>query len=138
MNDSNEDQIDPTHYRRLIGSLRYLCHIRPNLAYSVGMKTIFMQNPKVSHLAGFKRMMRYLKGTLDYGILFLAADERNENKLVSYTNSSWYGDVEDRKSTTEYIYVTLCACQSTWKVNIIKDTIGCIFKLLQNCLKTLF
>src|SRR4051812_10760335 len=62
---SNEEDVDATQYRRLIGSLKYLCHIRPELAYSVGMISRFMQKPKVSHLAATKRILRYLKGTLD-------------------------------------------------------------------------
>lgn len=40
--DSDEDDVDPIEYIRLIGSLRYLCHTRPDLAYSVGMSSRFM------------------------------------------------------------------------------------------------
>jgi hypothetical protein len=53
------------------------------------MMSRFMQKPKVSHLAAAKRILRYLKGTLDYGILFPATDEGKECKLVGYTDSSW-------------------------------------------------
>ena len=150
--DSDEDDVDPTQYRRLIGSLRYLCHIRPDLAYSVGMISRFMQKPKVSHLAAAKRILRYLKGTLDYGILFPAADKGKECKLVGYTNLSWCSDAEDRKSTAgyvfmlggapvawssrkepevalssceaEYIAASLCACQATWMVNLVEEITG--------------
>ena len=62
-----------------------------------------MQKPKVSHLAAAKRILRYLKGTLNYGILFPADDEGKECKLVIYTDSSWCSYVEDRKSTTGYM-----------------------------------
>jgi hypothetical protein len=147
--DSDSDDVDPTQYRRLIGSFRYLCHIRPDLAYNVGMVSRFMQKPKVSHLAATKRILRYLKGTLDYGILFSVADEGKECKLVGYTDSSWCSDVEDRKSTdgyvfmlggapvvsssrkepvvalssceAEYIAVSLCACQTTCMVNLVEE-----------------
>ncbi|XP_058745995.1 uncharacterized mitochondrial protein AtMg00810-like [Vicia villosa] len=86
--DVDEDDVDATQYRRLIGSLRYLCHMRPGLAYSVGMVSRFMQKPNVSHIAAEKRILRYLKGTLDYGILIPASDKGKECKLVGYTDSS--------------------------------------------------
>ena len=103
--DSEEDNVDPTQYIRLIGSLRNLCHIRPNLAYSVGMVSRFIQNPKVLYLTAVKRILRYLKGTLDYGILFPAADKGKACKLVRYTDSSWCSDAEDRKSTAGYVFI---------------------------------
>lgn len=95
--DSDEDDVDQTQYRRLIRSLRYFCHTRPDLAYNVGMIVRFMQKPKVSHLATTKRMLRYLRGTLDYEILFPINNEGKECKLVDYTDSSWCGDAKDRK-----------------------------------------
>ncbi|XP_058755078.1 secreted RxLR effector protein 161-like [Vicia villosa] len=147
--DSDEDNVDPTHYRRIIGSLIYLCHTRPDLAYNVGMVSRFMQNPKVSYLTATNRILRYLKGTLDYVIFFPAANEGKECKLVDYTDSSWCSDAKDRKSTTgyvfmlggapvawslrkepvvalpsceaEYIVASLCVCQAMWIVNLVED-----------------
>ena len=106
-----------------------------------------MQKPKISHLAAAKRILRYLKETLDYGILFPAVDEGKECKLVGYTDSSWCSDVEDRKSTAGYVFIlggapvawssrkepvvalssceeeyrvdSLCACQAIWMVNMV-------------------
>ena len=40
--DTDQDDVEPTHYKILIGSLRYLCHMRPDLAYNVGMVSRFM------------------------------------------------------------------------------------------------
>lgn len=105
MEDSTKDDVDPTLYRILIVSLRFLCHTRPDLAYSVRMVSRFMQNPKISHPVATKRMLRYLRGTLDYDILFPVLDEGKECKLVRYTNSSWCGDFEDRKSTNGYVFM---------------------------------
>jgi hypothetical protein len=69
------------------------------------MVSRFMQKPNVSHLAATKRILRYLKGTLDYDVLFSADDEGKECKIVGYTNSSWCSDAEDRKSTTGYMFM---------------------------------
>src|SRR3954469_19267405 len=66
----DEQDVDPTQYRRLIGSLRYLCNTRPDLAFSVGIASRFMERPKISHMAVVKRILRYIKGTLGCGILF--------------------------------------------------------------------
>ncbi|XP_050908054.1 secreted RxLR effector protein 161-like [Lathyrus oleraceus] len=145
--DSDEDDVDPMQYKRLIGSLRCLYHTGPYLAYCVAMISRFIENPKVSHLAATKRILMCLKGTLDYGILFPSVDEGKECKLVGYTDSSWYGDVEYRKLTVgylfmlggvsfawssrkepvvalssceaEYIVVSLCTCQVTWMMNLV-------------------
>ncbi|GAU43423.1 hypothetical protein TSUD_334860 [Trifolium subterraneum] len=99
-----EEDVDPTSYRQLIGSLRYLCNTRPDLAYSVGIVSRFMDKPKSSHLIAVKRILRYVKGTIDYGVFFPANDRKNECKLMGYTDSNWCGDVEDRKSTAGYIF----------------------------------
>ncbi|XP_058764580.1 uncharacterized mitochondrial protein AtMg00810-like [Vicia villosa] len=61
----DEQNVDPTQYRRMIGSLCYLCNTRPDLAFSVGIASRFMERPKVSHLTTVKRIIRYIKGTLD-------------------------------------------------------------------------
>lgn len=71
-----------------------------------------MQKPNVSHLATTKRILRYLKGTLGYGILFPSVDEGKECKLVGYTDSSCCGDAEDRKPTAGYMFM-LCGAPVT-------------------------
>ncbi|XP_050897603.1 uncharacterized mitochondrial protein AtMg00810-like [Lathyrus oleraceus] len=105
LKNSKEDDVDLTQYIRLIGSLRYLCHKMPDLTYNVCMVSRFLQKPKVSHLATTKMILRYLKGTLDYGILFPIYDEGKECKLMGYTDSSWCSDAENRKSTTDYVFM---------------------------------
>ncbi|GAU47720.1 hypothetical protein TSUD_285070 [Trifolium subterraneum] len=133
----------------LIGSLRYLCNTRPDLAYSVGIVSRFMDKPKSSHLIAVKRILRYVKGTIDYGVFFPANDRKNECKLMGYTDSNWCGDVEDRKSTAgyifyfgeapiswcskkepvvalssceaEYIAASLRTCQAIWLRNLIEE-----------------
>jgi hypothetical protein len=102
----SKDDVDPTHYRRLIGSLRYLCYRRPDLAYSVGIVSRFMERPKVTHLTATKRILRYIRGTLDNGILFPSADKGKKCKLNGYTDSNSCGEIDDRKSTTGYVYLS--------------------------------
>ena len=47
--DPNEEEVDVTLYRQMVGSLRYLCCTRPNLLYVVGLISRYMENPELSH-----------------------------------------------------------------------------------------
>ena len=66
--DSNE--VDQTTYRSMIIKLQYVVHTRPNIALVVGMVARFLANPKENHMMVIKRIMRYLKGTEDYGLWY--------------------------------------------------------------------
>jgi hypothetical protein len=56
--------VDATEYRSLIGSLRYTCNSRPELAYSVGYLSKFMEALRQEHLTTVKRVLRYVAGTV--------------------------------------------------------------------------
>jgi hypothetical protein len=60
--DSTAAEVDVTQYRRIIGSLRYLVHTRPDLAFSVGYVSRFMERPTEEHMAAVKRILRYVAG----------------------------------------------------------------------------
>ena len=68
--DSGTAVCDSTKYRQLIGNLIYLTIMRPNLSYSVGLLSQFMQNPRNLHLNCAKRILRYVSATMDYGIVY--------------------------------------------------------------------
>ncbi|GKA89788.1 hypothetical protein Tco_0811600 [Tanacetum coccineum] len=68
------NSVDATYYRSLIGSLRYLLHTRPDLSYSVGLLSRFMQDPKDHHLKAIKQVIRYIKGTKEHGIIYKKED----------------------------------------------------------------
>ncbi|GJW87552.1 ribonuclease H-like domain, reverse transcriptase, RNA-dependent DNA polymerase [Tanacetum coccineum] len=55
--------------REIVNHPRYLLHTRPDLSYSVGLLSIFMQDPKEHHLKAVKQVIRYIKGTKEHGIL---------------------------------------------------------------------
>ncbi|GJW20842.1 ribonuclease H-like domain, reverse transcriptase, RNA-dependent DNA polymerase [Tanacetum coccineum] len=63
--------VNSTEYRSLIGWLRYLLHTRPDLSYSVGLLSRFMQEPREQHMKAIKQVLRYVKGTKDYGITYM-------------------------------------------------------------------
>jgi hypothetical protein len=59
-----------THYKRIIGCFRYLLHTRPDLSFSVGIASRFMEKPTVKHLNAVKQILRYLEGTVNYGLVY--------------------------------------------------------------------
>ena len=63
------DRVNVTTYRSLIGSLRYLTHTRLDLLYFVGILCRYMEKASQEHLNALKRVIRYVIGTTDYGLL---------------------------------------------------------------------
>ncbi|GJW75692.1 ribonuclease H-like domain-containing protein [Tanacetum coccineum] len=59
---------DPTLYRSLAGALQYLIFTRPDLSYVVQQVCLYMHNPHDPHFTALKRILRYVRGTLDYGL----------------------------------------------------------------------
>ena len=68
--DEKGAKINATMYKQLIGSLMYLTATRPNLMYVVSLMSRFKASPTELHLQATKRVLRYLKGTIDLGILY--------------------------------------------------------------------
>ena len=99
------DRVNVTTYRSLIGSLRYLTHTRPDLLYSIGILSRYMEKPSKEHLNAVKHVIRYVKGTADYGLLYKKGESNSQ--LIGYSDSDFARDVGDRKSTSGYIYIFL-------------------------------
>ena len=60
---------DPTAYQSLAGALQYLTCTRPNITYAVPQICLHMHDPREPHLTALKRLLRYLHGTVNYGLL---------------------------------------------------------------------
>ncbi|XP_057537921.1 secreted RxLR effector protein 161-like [Amaranthus tricolor] len=88
-------------YRSLVGSLIYLTHTRPDIVNAVSIVSRFMSEPSKDHLTAAKRILRYIKGTKSYGIMY---ETEKFFKLTGYTDSDWAGSVDDRKSTSGYVF----------------------------------
>lgn len=94
-------KVDATLYRSLAGSLMYLTTTRPDIMYAVSLISRFMQDPHESHWRVAKRILRYVSGTHNFGIHY---SPTKQFELVGYTNSDWAGSVDDRKSTSGYVF----------------------------------
>ena len=75
---------------------------RPDIAAAVGVLSQYMASPSKDHWIGVKRVLRYLKGTLKYGLKFTAHGE--EPELFGYSDADWAGDVDTRRSTSGYVF----------------------------------
>ncbi|CAL2242014.1 unnamed protein product [Prunus armeniaca] len=150
--DAEGESFDSTYYKQIIGSLMYLTATRPDIMYVVSLLSRFMETPTELHYLAAKRVLRYLKGTVDYGLFY---KKGKSNELVGFSDSDYAGDLEDRKSTSSHVFmlssgavswsskkqqvVTLstteaefiaaasCACQAVWLRRILEE-LHCIQK----------
>jgi hypothetical protein len=95
--------LEPGHrYPELMGSLQYLAgNTRPDIADAVGILSRYREAPTTSHWNGGMRVLRYLKGTKEVGITFGGT----VHPLVGYVDSDYAGDLDNRRSTTGFVYL---------------------------------
>lgn len=89
----------PTLYRSLAGALQYLTFTRPDISYAVQQVCLHMHDPRVDHMSALKRIIRYVQGTLDFGLHLYSSPT---STLVSYTDADWGGCPDTRRSTSGY------------------------------------
>lgn len=82
--------VDATEYRSLVGSLRYLVHTRPNISFAVGFVSRFMEKPRLEHMAAVKHLLRYIAGTIEFGIVYPKLSS-GDNNLIGYSDSDLGG-----------------------------------------------
>ena len=92
---------NPTAYRSLVGALQYLTFTRPDLTYVVQQICLHMHDPRESHLAALKRLLRYVRGTVNFGLVLHRSPSA---ELVVYTDADWAGYPDTRRSTSGYAF----------------------------------
>lgn len=93
--------VDPTLYKRLVGSLVYLTTRRLDIMFVVSLISIFMESPKNTHWHARKRILWYVVGTTNYGVLYTSY---LDFKLIGYIDSDFAGCVDDKKNTSGYVF----------------------------------
>ena len=89
----DEEAFDLKLYQQAIGCLTYASTAtRPDIATAVGILSQFMSNPSKQHWMGVKRILRYIRGTLNFGLKFSADDK--EPLIYGYSDADWAGDIE--------------------------------------------
>lgn len=144
--DDGGERVDETFYKQIIGSLMYITNTRPDLQFSVSLLSRFMSKPTQLHVQAAKRVLRYLRGTVDFGIWYKRG---GSGEIQVYTDSDFAGDVESRKSTSgyvflmddaavawlskkqpivtlstteaEYVAASICACQAVWFKRVLEE-----------------
>ena len=81
----------------MIGSFMYLMNMRPGIFFAMNTLSQFLIDPRHVHLIAAKHILRYLKGTVDYGIKY---DANQKINLEDYVDSYWAESAIDRKSTS--------------------------------------
>lgn len=102
MNPGAKDISREVPFREAIGSLRYLVTgTRPDLCFAVNQVSQYMEKPKVHHWQAVKRIFKYLKRTINYGILYSS----KVGKLQGYSDSDYANCLNTRKSITGYVFL---------------------------------
>ncbi|KMQ88815.1 gag-pol polyprotein [Lasius niger] len=98
-------------YQSLIGSLMYLAvSTRPDISYAISVLSQFNMNPGKAHWSAAKRVLRYLKGTVNYGLVYT----KMEVPLIGFVDADWGGNVDDRVSYTGFVF-KLANAAITWE-----------------------
>ncbi|KAL5551297.1 hypothetical protein UlMin_001473 [Ulmus minor] len=121
-----------TEYRSIVGALQYITITRLETAYSVNQVCQFMQNPLDNHWKAIKRILRYLKGTMDEGIVMRRSKSL---ALTGYCDVDWGNDLDDKRSTTCYcIYLgnNLMSWSSKKQVVVSRSSTEAEYRSLAN------
>ena len=95
--DGTSKLMDPTLYQSMVGSLLYAAiATRPDISQAVGAVSNYCSNPSEAHLAVVKRILRYLKETINLGLKY---EKLESSTLVGYSDTDWAGDFNDCHST---------------------------------------
>lgn len=92
---------NPLAFREIVGSLQYLTITRPDIAFAVNSISQFMSQPHTPHLIAAKRILRYIKGSLDHGLFF--GPQHHLISLAAYVDADWAGCPDSRHSTSGYL-----------------------------------
>ncbi|RVW97735.1 Retrovirus-related Pol polyprotein from transposon RE1 [Vitis vinifera] len=89
-----------TQYRSVVGTLQYLTITRPDIAFAVNKACQFMQQPTSAHWLSVKRILRYLKGTMQDGLLLSPLTNLT---IEGFSDADWGAQPDDRRSSSGYL-----------------------------------
>lgn len=97
--DDQSEYADEAVYREIVGSLLYLTAKGPNIMFAASLLSRFTHNPTKKHFGTAKIVLRYVQGTLDFGIEYAKGKSLI---LVDYCDSNWGGNEIDMQYTSGY------------------------------------
>ena len=110
LSDDSSDLVDSTMYHQMIGSFMYLTSTRPNIFFVVNTFIQFLNDSRHVHLIYGNHIMRYLKGTIAYGI---KCEENQRINPEGYVDLYWKASAIDRKSTSRCCF-SMASCVISW------------------------
>lgn len=127
-NDFEREQMKNIPYASVVGSLMYaqVC-TRPDIAFAVGILGRYQSNLGMDHWKAAKKVLRYLKGTKDYMLMYRQKDNLD---VIGYSDSDFAGCVDSRKSTPGYIFMMTdgaISWRSTKKTLVVNSTMEAEF-----------
>lgn len=91
--------LDTTFFSQYVWCLAVLSFTRPDISYVVQQVCLFMHDPRTPHRNALKRILRYLKGTHDFGLSIVPS---SNFALTAYSYADWGGCPGTRRSTSSY------------------------------------
>jgi hypothetical protein len=110
----NEDKREANRsndYASLMGSLQYLAIATcPDIAYAVNRLAAYTANPSFEHYTAVKRVLRYIKGTQNYGITYRDHNTKligppDSNLFYGFSNAT-YVNADDQRSISGYVFLS--------------------------------
>jgi len=90
-----------TAYRRLIGRLVYLTNTTPDISYSVGLLSQFLDKPVIEHHNAALRVLKDVKSSSTLGLCFPST---SNHKLTAFADADWGSFLDTRRLTTRYCF----------------------------------
>nr|GEY79612.1 ribonuclease H-like domain-containing protein [Tanacetum cinerariifolium] len=113
---ADDDPIsDLTLYQSLAVSLQYLTFTRPNISYVVQQVCLYMHEPREPYFLAFKRVLMYVRGTLNYGLQLFSSSTTD---LVAYSDADWAG-FPTTSTKAEYCGVANAVAETCWLRNLL-------------------
>ena len=91
---------DVTHYRSVVGALQYVTLTRPDIAFVVNKACQVMQQPTTAHWLSVKRILRYLRGTMQDGLLLSPSSNLTTE---GFTDADWGAHLDDKRNSSGYL-----------------------------------
>ena len=108
--DNESLEVDHTMFRSMISSFLYVTATRPDVMQAIELVPRFQSSPKETLVTAVKRIFKYLKGIVEYGLYY---PKGQYFTLKSFTGADWAGSVDDRKSTSGAAFF-LGNCLVSW------------------------
>ena len=110
---STAAKVDATRYRSIVDGLGYLSHTRPDIAFAVGYVSRFMEDPREDYWSAVKRLLCYVKGTLDQAIIFSKSGGKGGLRLTVFS------EVPPRQRKVSRS--SLFSAMRTWRATLMGD-----------------